>query len=54
MTIDKEKFFTVRWNNTLTLLIGGPLAVFVIVVLATPGWSNRTAFVALTLIGAVY
>ena len=50
----KERFLTVRWNNILTLVLGIPALLSIILVLTTPVMSDKAAFIGLALIGVVY
>ena len=50
----KEKFLTVRWNNWLSLGLGLPALMYVIVVLSTSVLSVRPGFIGMVIIGAVF
>ena len=50
----KEKFLTVRWNNLLSLGLGIPALVYVIIVLLTSFSSERAGFIWLVVIGVLY
>ncbi len=50
----KEKFLTVRWNNILTLVLGIPALMYIVLVLTTPVLSDKVAFIGLARIGVVY
>ena len=50
----KEKFLTVRWNNLLSLGLGIPALIYVLVALSTSVWSTRAGFVGLSIIGVLY
>jgi len=50
----KEEFFTVRWNNLLSLVLGLILLIYVVVVLSTSVLSDRAAFIGLVVIGVLY
>jgi hypothetical protein len=50
----KEKFLTIRWNNLLSLGLGLPALVYVVVVLATSVLSARAGFIGLVVIGVLY
>jgi hypothetical protein len=52
--VTKEKFFTRRWNNWLTLGMGIPTLIFVVFVLSTSVLSDFTSFIVIAVIGAVY
>ncbi len=50
----KEKFLTVRWNNLLTLGLGLPGLIYVVVAFATSVWSGRGGLIGLSIIGVLY
>ena len=50
----RDEFFTRRWNNWLTLLMGLPTLVYVVVVLSTSLLSDFAGFIGLAVIGAIY
>ncbi len=50
----KEKFLTVRWNNLLSLGLGIPALIYVVVVLSTSGLSVRAGFIGIVVIGVLY
>jgi hypothetical protein len=50
----KAEFLTVRWNNWLTLGLGLPALVYVVIALSTPAWTARGGLIGLSLIGVVY
>ena len=53
-SMTKEKFLTVRWNNLLTLGLGIPTLVYVVVAFSTGAWSTRGGLIGLAIIGALY
>ena len=50
----KEKFLSVRWNNILTLALGLPTLLYVVIALSGPLWTTRGGLVWLALIGVLY
>ncbi len=50
----KEQFLTVRWNNWLTLALGLPALIYVVVVLSTSVLSDFWGFIGLVVIGVLY
>ena len=50
----KGKFLTVRWNNMLSLGLGIPGLIYVIVVLSTSVLSVSAGFIGLMVIGVLY
>jgi hypothetical protein len=50
----KEKFLTKSWNNWLTLVMGLPTLIYVVVVLSTSLLSDFAGFIVLAVLGAVY
>lgn len=52
--MDKERFFTVRWNNILSLVLGVPTLAYVAYACYTGLWMTRSGLIGLALIGVVY
>jgi hypothetical protein len=52
--VTREKLLTVRVNNLLSLALGVPALVFVVVVLATSLLSDRAAFFGFAVVGVLY
>lgn len=50
----KEKFLTVRWNNWLTLGLGLPALIYIIVSFFTSACSTRDGLIGLAIIGVLY
>jgi hypothetical protein len=50
----KEKFLTVRWNNLLSLGMGIPVLVYVVVAFSTSIWLTRGGLIGLAIIGVLY
>jgi hypothetical protein len=50
----KEKFLTVGWNNILTLALGIPTAIFVILAFTGGWWTEKGAMIGLSIIGVLY
>ena len=50
----KEKFLTVRFNNLLTVGLGIPALIYVVVAFSTSAWSTRAGFIGLAAIGVLY
>ena len=50
----KEDFFTLRWNNILTLGLGLIMLIYIYFVLSTSILSDFAAFIGLVLLGAIY
>ena len=53
-TMTKENFLTVRWNNLLTLALGIPALIYVVVAFSTSLWSTRAGLIGLAIIGVLY
>ena len=49
----KEKFLTLRWNNLLSLGMGIPALIYV-VILSTTVLSDSAGFIGLAVIGVLY
>lgn len=50
----KEDFLTVRWNNLLSLGVGFPTLIYVVVALSTSIWSGRGGLIGLSIFGALF
>ncbi len=50
----KEKFLTVRWNNLLTLGLGIPGLIYVVVAFSASFWSTSGGLIGLAVIGVLY
>ena len=50
----KEKFLTVRWNNLLSLGLGLPTLIYIVVAFSTLFWSTRGGLIGLSIIGVLY
>ena len=53
-TMTKEEFLTVRWNNLLSLGLGIPALIYVVVAFSTSVWSGRGGLIGLAVIGVLY
>jgi hypothetical protein len=52
--VAKERFLTVRWNNILTLALGIPALIYVLVAFSTPLWTQMGGLIGLAVIGVLY
>ena len=50
----KDNFLTVRWNNILTLTLGIPTLIYVLIAFSNSLWSTKGGLIGLALIGVVY
>ena len=50
----KEEFLTIRWNNLLSLGLGIPTIIYIIVALASSFWAGRDGLIGLAIMGALY
>ena len=50
----KEDFFTVRWNNILTVALGVPTLIYILVAFSGSFWTTKWGLIWLSLIGVVY
>jgi hypothetical protein len=50
----KEKFLTVRWNNLLSLELGIPALIYVVIALSTSVLSDFWSFIGMAIIGVLY
>ena len=53
-SMTKDRFLTVRWNNILTLGLGVPALVYVVVAFSNSLWTRRGGLIGLAVIGALY
>jgi hypothetical protein len=53
-SMTKDKFLTVRWNNVLTLGLGIPALIYVVVALSTSSWTGIGGLIGLSIIGVLY
>jgi hypothetical protein len=52
--MSKEKFLTVRWNNILSLGLGIPTFIYIVVAFSTPLWMGREGLIGLAVFGALF
>jgi len=52
--MSKERFLTVRWNNWLSLGLGIPTLIYVVVAFSTTLWSSKGGLIWLSAIGVLY
>jgi hypothetical protein len=50
----KEKFLTARWNNWLSLGLGLPTLIYVVVAFSTSLWLGRDGLIGLAIFGALF
>ena len=50
----REKLLTVRWNNLLSLGLGIPVLIYVIIILSTSVLSPSAGFIGLVIFGVLY
>ena len=50
----KEKFLTVGWNNILTLALGIPMVLFVVLAFTEGWWAEKGGMIGLSIIGVLY
>ena len=50
----REKFLTVRWNNLLSLGLGIPALVYILVAFSTSLWSTMGGLIGLAIVGVLY
>ena len=50
----KEKLLTRRWNNWLTVGMGIPVLIYIVVVLSTSVLSDFAGFIGMAVLGVVY
>ena len=52
--MEKDKFLTVGWNNILTLALGIPTLVYILLAFSNSFWNTRGGLIGLAIIGVVY
>jgi hypothetical protein len=50
----KREFLTVRWNNWLTLGLGLPALIYVLMAFSNSLWTERGGLIGLSIIGVLY
>lgn len=50
----KDKFLTVRWNNLLTLGLGIPSLVYILIAFSNSLWTTKAGLIGLSIIGVLY
>ena len=50
----KEEFLTVRWNNFLSMGLGLPTLIYVVVAFSTSFWMTRGGLIGLAILGALF
>ena len=53
-TITKDAFLTRRWNNILSVGLGIPLLIYIVVVLSTSVLSDFASFIGIVIAGGGY
>jgi hypothetical protein len=52
--VTKENFLTLRWNNLLSLGLGIPALIYVVVAFSTSLWTEMGGLIGLAVIGVLY
>jgi hypothetical protein len=52
--MSKQEILTVRWNNLLSLGLGIPALIYVVIAFSTSIWSGRGGLIGLAIIGVLY
>ncbi len=50
----KGDFLTVRWNNLLSLGVGFPTLIYIVVAFSTSIWLGRGGLIGLSIFGALF
>ena len=54
MSVSREKFLTVRWNNILSLGVGLPTLAYILAAFSSTLWTERAGLIWLAIIGVLY
>ncbi|UCC16191.1 MAG: hypothetical protein JSU58_07400 [Dehalococcoidales bacterium] len=52
--MNKDRFLTTRWNNILSLALGLPVLVYVLIVVTSSVMSDFSSYIVLVVWGVVY
>ena len=52
--MNKENFLTIRWNNILSVGLGLPTLIYVILAFPTAFWLEREGLIGLAIFGALF
>ncbi len=50
----KEKILTVRWHNWLSLGLGLPTLIYIVVAFSTALWLGKSGLIGLSIFGALF
>lgn len=50
----QEAFFTVRWNNWLSLGLGIPSLIYIVFAFSSSAWLERGGLIGLSIFGALF
>ncbi len=50
----KEEFLTIRWNNILTVGLGLPTLIYIVVAFSTSLWTKMGGMIGLSILGVLY
>lgn len=54
LRMTKENFLTIRWNNVLSLGVGIPTLIYIVVAFSTSIWSGLGGSIGLSIFGALF
>jgi hypothetical protein len=50
----RERAFTVRWNNLLSLALGLPALIYIVYAFSSGLWQEKSGLIGLAIIGVLY
>ena len=54
VTVMRDEFLTVRWNNLLSLALGIPTLIYIVAAFVTPSWMGMGGLIGLSLFGVFF
>jgi hypothetical protein len=50
----RDRFLTIRWNNLLSLGLGLPTLIYVVVAFSSSAWLGKSGLIGLAILGAMF
>lgn len=54
VTVMRDEFLTVRWNNLLSLALGIPTLIYIVAAFVTSSWMGMGGLIGLSLFGVFF